>query len=311
MRAISSPLLLPGALLLALCQAPALAQGATAKPTAPLRKHVATADFKNVLQEFQSLAKKHGAQDVLFVVDLDNTLLAMNQDLGSDQWFNWQNDLLNNHPKSPALVARDFDELLAAQGLLFAISGMHPPEPGIPQMIKTVQALGTTTIVLTSRGPNFRSPSERELKLNHYVFAKHALKISEQRGRFLPFDKKHPNKHGLNAAIIAKIEARLQPVSYSGGIFMTAGQHKGYMLRTLLARTANSGANFKAIIFVDDHAKHCTRVQAAYASSAIDLATFHYTREDGNVHAFARSSKEHVTRGWKRINAAFKNSLVK
>ena len=49
---------------------------------------------------------KSDPEHVLLVLDIDNTLLAMNQDLGSDQWFEWQRYLLDHEPRSNASGGR-------------------------------------------------------------------------------------------------------------------------------------------------------------------------------------------------------------
>ena len=233
-----------------------------------VREAITTADFSRVKEQVDRLVAKHTEEQVLLVVDLDNTLLAMNQDLGSDQWFDWQSGLQRDHPYSPDLVATTFSGLLQAQGMLFALSGMHAPEPELPTLIKQIQEAGVTTVVLTSRGPELRNAAQRELLRNNYDFATSALHIYEKRGLFTPFDPNRPDTHGLSAEIIQKIESRLSPVTYANGIYMIAGQHKGYLLRTLLARaipsrgTLHEARTFRAIVFVDDHERHtsaCTK----------------------------------------------------
>jgi len=269
-----------------------------------------TADFSRVVSKTKELVEKYSKDNVLVVIDIDNTLLAMNQDLGSDQWYNWQDELLNKEPNSPDLVAKDLDGLLEVQGTLFALSKMHPPEPKLPEHVAEIQQLGLTTVVLTSRGFSFRDASERELKRNGYDLAATAPTIKEARGLFMPFDPAQPNAHGLSAEIIEKIKGRLRPVTYSNGIYMTAGQHKGYMLRTLLARTEPK-RSFKAIVFVDDHEKHTTRMHEAFEGTSLHLATFHYTREAGNVSNFNASHKRHVVEDWRRLEDFVESVLVK
>ena len=284
----------------------------------PERKSLTTADFSRVNSIVRGFVSKHGSDQVLLVVDIDNTLLAMNQPLGSDQWFNWQDGLLRSSPDSPDLVASNFEGLLEVQGTLFALSGMHAPEPDLPNLIREIQDWGVTTIVLTSRGPGFRDAAERELRRNGYRFDESRLHIREKRGLFIPFDPDQPSKHGLTAAIVAILNDRLAAVTYSNGIYMTAGQHKGYMLRTLLARavddkpTPNVARDFSAIVFVDDHVKHTERMQEAFENDAsIDLATVRYSREDGNVSNFKQSSKRHVVDDWDRLRGFLTGVLVK
>ncbi|MEM8733127.1 MAG: DUF2608 domain-containing protein [Planctomycetota bacterium] len=292
------------------------AQAATQKATLPSKKPPAekesysTADFLRVVDKSKELATRYGNDEVLVVFDIDNTLLAMNQDLGSDQWFNWQSQLMKDEPDSPDLVADDFAGLLEVQGTLFALSKMHPPEPKLPDHIAAIQKLDVTTVVLTSRGFAYRDAAERELNRNGYDLASSALRIQEQRGLFMPFDPEQPDAHGLSPEIIEGIQGRLGPVTYSNGIYMTAGQHKGYMLRTLLAR-AKTKKQFKAILFVDDHEKHTIRMHAAYEDSPVHLVTFHYTREAGNASNFHASQKNHVIEDWRRLEDFVDSVLVK
>ena len=55
---------------------------------------------RDVAAAVEQFADQFGPEHVLLVLDIDNTLLAMNNDLGSDQWFEWQKYLLENEPKS-------------------------------------------------------------------------------------------------------------------------------------------------------------------------------------------------------------------
>ena len=276
---------------------------------AGVKESFTTADFSRVVDKTKELLAKYSAEEVLVVVDVDNTLLAMNQDLGSDQWFNWQSGLLKDDPKSPDLVAADMVGLLGVQGTLFSLSRMHPPEPKLPEHISAIQQLGLTTVVLTSRGYAFRDATERELNRNGYDLASTAPRIEEVRGLFMPFDPDRPEDHGLSQKIVDEIKGSLRTVTYSNGIYMTAGQHKGYMLRTLLARMKPK-QDFKAIMFVDDHEKHTTRMHAAFDGSPIQLATFHYTREAGNVSNFNSSQKRHVVEDWRRLAEFVERVLV-
>lgn len=277
-----------------------------------------TSDFVLVQQTIDSFLKDIPARKILLVVDIDNTLLAMNQDLGSDQWFTWQESLLEDNPDSPALVAPDFGGLLRVQGILFSLSGMHPPDPNLPDMLKQIQDQGVATVVLTSRGPAFRDASERELKNSGYRFdqEENRLVIVEKRGTFVPYDASQPDAHGLSKETMHNLGAPRE-VSYANGIYMTAGQHKGFMLKTLLARAVVSRdkpdekREFEAILFVDDHEKHTERMHDAFESDELSLVTFHYMQEDGNVANFDASSKQHVIRDWNRLDEFIQTVLVK
>ncbi len=313
-------------LVLLQCASPAFAQlqAEVAKgQRARVRESITTANFFDVRDKVAEFVTKHTQEQVLLVVDIDNTLLAMNQDLGSDQWFNWQVELQENEPDSPDLVAKKFSGLLDVQGTLFALSEMHAPEPDLPSLIKQIQGFGVTTVVLTSRGPNFRDTAERELGRNGYDFTESALPIDEKRGLFMPFDPDRPDAHGLSTEITKTIKSRLRAVTYANGIYMTAGQHKGYMLRTLLARaipvaraipdrgTLHKSRSFQAIVFVDDHPRHTAKMCEAFEHAPLDLVTFRYSREDGNVRNFEDSAKKHVVHDWNRLKDFVDGVLVK
>ena len=265
-----------------------------------------TANFSDVLARVRKEVEAHGADNVLLVVDIDNTTLAMTQPLGSDQWYNWQSNFILKKIQSPHRVAADINELLQIQGVLFTLGKMRPPESVIPDYIEKIQQLGCCSIVLTSRGPEFRAAAERELKRNGYNFKTSALKINEpMRGSFLPYDKARPNINGLSKEALNSLrDPRL--VSYSNGIMMTAGQHKGYMLRNLLARSKRT---FRSIVFVDDHKKHTTRMTEAFRDSGITTACFNYVREQENVKAFQESDKDAVTKKWKQLNNAITQTV--
>lgn len=267
---------------------------------------VKTANFIDVTNRVQQEIAKHGVENVILVVDIDNTTLAMDQPLGSDQWYNWQYDFIFRNVESEFRVAKDLNELLRIQGILFSLGGMHPPEPEISDLISEVQQTGCCTIVLTSRGPEFRDATERELKRNGYDFSQTALPIIEPtRGQFMPYDKARPNVNGLSREELKTVRDP-RPISYSNGIMMTAGQHKGYMLRTLLAR---SNRNFRAIVFADDHEKHTTRMTDAFSDSPITTACFYYVREQPNVDAFNDADKESIAKKWNDLNTVIQHTF--
>src|SRR5262245_61872975 len=85
----------------------------------------ATKDFADVADAANRYIDKYGAEHVLLALDIDNTVMSMDGDLGSDHWFEWQNYLLTNEPNSPLLVGKTFPELLKVQDLLYQRNHMH------------------------------------------------------------------------------------------------------------------------------------------------------------------------------------------
>ena len=259
-----------------------------------------TKDFRDVAAAVDRLADQYGPEHVLLVLDIDNTIMSMNTDLGSDHWFEWQHYLLQNEPDSPYLVANTFEGLLEVQGILYNLGHMHPPQPDLPEFIRGVQQRGISTIILTSRGDEFRPATERELARNGYNLNSHALPVKGvPAGLYLPYDPADPEKDGLLAKEVKLLKLEEpRPVSYENGIFMTAGQHKGVMLLTLLH---NSDRDIKAIVYADDNVRHVGSVFSSAVDRNLDVASFHYTREDTRVQKFNYGSKDDVTRRWHRL----------
>ena len=268
-----------------------------------------TSDFADATDAVIEYAEEHGAEHTLMVVDIDNTLLAMNQPLGSDQWFEWQEYLLENEPDSPYLVAKNFSELLDVQGLLFAAGTMRPPQSNQPKLFNKIQDLGVPTLILTSRGDQYRASTERELIGNGYEPARNAIEAEGlSLEPYAPYDMKNLQASGLNEAEAKLFGLKDNPrlVSYGKGIFMSAGQHKGAMLLTVLEKAK---VKPKAVVFVDDHGRHVNRVYDALSRRGIESTVFHYHKEDDNVKRFRYSDKSDVARRWGLLQDALGEAL--
>jgi hypothetical protein len=272
-----------------------------AAPVARASELRGTKDFADVAAAVEAAVKKYGAGHVLLAMDIDNTVMSMDHDLGSDHWFEWQKYLLENEPNSPLLVAKDFDGLLKAQGLLYEHGRMHPPQPEQPKIINQLQKQGIATILLTSRGPDFRKVTERELRRCGYDIAPTALPVPDvPQGTFFAYDPANPEADGISATeIVAYKLPDPKPVSYADGLFMTAGQHKGIMLLTLLN---DSPRDIKAVVYVDDNVKHVGNVFSAAVARNLDIASFHFQGEDTRVQKFNYSDKQDVDRRWRAIS---------
>lgn len=293
-RSAAIPLLLSALLVYA---APATAVGSGYRETET---------FEDVAARVGEYVRRFGADSVLFAVDIDNTLLAMREDLGSDQWFEWQEYLLEYEPNSPHLVADTFAGLLEIQGVLFDLGRMRPPEPELPETVRGVQDLGVVTLVLTSRGDEFRPATERELEVAGYEFAETTLRVEGLgRGTFAPYRSDDWAASGItpDEAAIFRLKTTPRPVSYTNGVMMVAGQHKGAMLLSILHKADWTP---KAVVYVDDHGRHVHRVLDALARRGVDATVFHYHREDANVKRFRYGDKADVAESWRRLEESIK-----
>jgi hypothetical protein len=220
-----------------------------------------TDDLATVTDSALQLADHHGRDQVLVVFDIDNTLLAMEQGLGSDQWYYWQKDLAKDDPCSGDLVNNRF----RVQGALYFVSAMRPTQPDAAEQIRRLQDAGLTVIALTSRGPDYSLQTFRELRRNGISFWPGAL----------------PPKRGYSGSFIPESGARA--ALYQDGVFLTAGQHKGDMLKALLDKT---GAGAPAVIVMaDDKAENLQAVMETFEGSGTAVHAWRYSREDDNVAA--------------------------
>src|SRR3989338_3278004 len=80
--------------------------------------------FKKVAEKSQEF----GRQNVLLVFDIDNTILTAENDLGSDQWFSWQEKIIKEPGCAPQCITTDINKLIEAQGTLFVLGKMLPTE---------------------------------------------------------------------------------------------------------------------------------------------------------------------------------------
>jgi len=238
-----------------------------------------TADLAEVASDALTLASKVGKERVLMVFDIDNTILAMEQGLGADQWYEWQKELANNDQCNPKNVGNRF----AAQGALYFASAMRPTQDDAARQVKEVQDAGVPVIVLTSRGQDYRLQTFRELRRNRYSFTHSA--IGPPGGYDQPF--------------LPVADGRMS--RYEDGVFMTAGQHKGQMLYALLQKTGTSLP--KVIVMADDKQKNLDAVKETFAELDVPVRAWRYTGEDENVASF---DPEQAHTEWKAIENALR-----
>jgi len=221
-----------------------------------------TADLADVTADISELVEQAGKEQVLVVFDIDNTLLAMEQGLGSDQWYDWQKSLANDDKCSPQYVGDRF----AAQGAIYFASAMRPTQADGAAQVKKIQDLGVKVISVTSRGTDYRLQTFRELRRNGFSFGYSA--IGPAGGYAEPYV---PVENGKLSR-------------YEDGVFLTTGQHKGQMLESLLNKTGTSLPG--VIVMADDKQYNLDAVRETFSALHVPVHAWRYTAEDGNVAAF-------------------------
>lgn len=245
-----------------------------------MTSHEEVFSMKEVSEKIQQAAKEgHSPKRTLVVFDIDNTVLAQEDYLGSDQWFTWKSDQIRK--TDPTL----FTDLLNWQGVLFDRGLMRLTEKNTKRLIQVLQKK-YPVIALTSRSPGYREATERELIRNGINFSKTS------------FGRSTPGK------IIPKGQKRL--VSYETGVFMTSGLHKGEMLNYLIRKSFKGQNPFTQIIFIDDHLKNTSRVYETFSKLGIEILSLRYGKEDHLVNKFknSRGIKGHTTKQLKFLREA-------
>jgi len=242
-----------------------------------------TDDLVDVVEDARGLANLHGTERILVVFDIDNTLLAMEQGLGSDQWYDWQTALQRSDPCDARLVS----DRLAVQGALYYVSAMRPTQADAARLVQSLQDDGLKVIALTSRGTEFRLVTFRELRRNGYSFYASAIGPG----------------HGYPDVYIP--EGGSRAARYEEGVFMTAGQHKGAMLSALLKKT---GTPWPAVVvLVDDKERNLQMVLETFAGTGTAVHAWRYTREDGAVSSFDGNK---ATELWLQIRPALRQVMT-
>ena len=238
-----------------------------------------TTDLADVTADSLALAERTGRENVLVVFDIDNTILAMEQGLGADQWYEWQKSLSKDDQCHPQNVGNRFE----VQGAMYFISAMRSTQVDAAAQVSAIQNAGITVISLTSRGPDYQLQTFRELRRNDFNFTRSALGPTG----------------GYDEPFIPVENGRLS--LYEDGVFLTAGQHKGQMLYALLNKT-NSKLP-AVVVVVDDKQKNLDAVKETFSTLEIPVHAWRYSGEDGNVKSF---DPDRADAQWKSIEMALR-----
>ena len=230
--------------------------------------------FNEVALRLETLLKKYKASEIQVVFDIDNTLLAPNQNLNSDQWFEWQ-------------MKQQTGDLFKVQTDFFQIGKMHPPEPEGPAIIDQIKSKKVTPVILTSRGYDLMFPTLRELNRN-YPGLVDAEKLFYM-NCFVPYHANDLKKFGFSKKetdVLAIKESRT--ACYFENLILSSGNTKPL---TLLAYNQLKKLKPKVVIFVDDRAYHMDDFAKYTTKQKTVFFGLRYGKEDENVKQFSTSEK--------------------
>ena len=240
------------------------------------------------VQDFSDFAFKKKsdipAARILLVYDFDNTLMAMNQDLGSDQWFRWQTKLILEKKFKDA-VAHSPAELFEVATKIYALGRMHMVEKGTATVVRSLQSAGFKNLVLTKRGSSLRADIDSELEVTGMNFKEGAL---------------GPEGGYPGAFQFAETS---RSVSYMDGILMGGGQNKGKLLRELLKKTKSE---IQLVVFLDDTLSNIEDMEKEFSKDGPEMITFFYTHEEPRVQSFERDQSQ-AKKAWKQLAPVLKS----
>lgn len=201
--------------------------------------------------------KKYLEDDVLIILDIDNTLIEPTQGLGSDQWA-WSRvkALSAKGVPEPEAFAQTMEEWRE----IHARTGVRSLESMTPEIIQDLQAKGYPMMALTTRAPEDAAITSREL---------HEVGIDLARTSVLD--------HSLELSLKRKAQFK------EGILFISLDNKKGVALKEFLNKI---GYHPKKLIFVDDKLSHIKDVEAACDSLDINYVGIRYAAADEHVKAF-------------------------
>lgn len=229
------------------------------------------------------MAKAYGPRKVLFVTDLDNTLLETVQALGSEPWFNWQSKLLED-ATSEKRIACNFDDLLSYYHFAIEFSRTTPVQEDQNSALAAMQEAKIPTIALTARGELIASQTFRELAKNKIELFKTSPAGNGFPAPFVPYDIKKPEMSGLTQKDVETLKlTAARPVVYQRGVFFCDGQNKGAMLKSFIHRIKG---DFKGIVFWDNDEKNNKRILQAFEGTGVEVHAYRASRMDAEIKKF-------------------------
>jgi hypothetical protein len=257
------------------------------------------------------------AASTLIATDIDNTLLALDDDFGSEHWFLWQKSLIDQHD-NPARLTSNVADLLKLQAFIYDMSPSHLVAPEMRDFYNSLMDTGSHFIAVTSRSSTVRDLTLRDIDLQGLEIKKHApiLRLdgefgtvfsTDSIGRILSRDATADDSR-LTQELLRKFEiSETGPVAYNRGILLTNGQNKGLMLAAFIKRA--SLPEIRQIVFIDDRLSHVKAVDDFFAAydPKMTVISIHFTATRPHIEAFEQSEKREVIQNGCLLISALEN----
>lgn len=244
---------------------------------------------KTVIEQVNELNQKFSPEEVLIVFDIDNTVLRTSSVVPSDQWFEWQWDEISK--QSEFSITDSHGEFLSHLEELYWKAEFLLTETPLTKVAVEQFKKENRFFYLTSRNSGMVEVTTKALNKNSIGFSNNRL---EAKDLFLGTEfKSIAPAYMLENYSASRQETKIQ---YRKNVFFTAGLNKGLMLRLMLLQ---SNLKPKAILFMDDKAKHTANVQKEFLKDSIEVYTYTYHQVLDQVHEFeSLSAQEKNAKYW-------------
>jgi hypothetical protein len=136
---------------------------------------------------------------------------------------------------------------------------MRPAQADAAEQVQRIQQAGLKAIVVTSRAPDCRRQTFEDLSSNNLAFSASAW----------------PPQSGYPEPFLPEGAGR--PVAYENGVYFTAGQNKGDMLKALLEKTGNPKPIL--IVMADSNRQDLSAMMKTFSWTNTKVHAWRYTRE--------------------------------
>lgn len=188
----------------------------------------------------------------LVVFDLDNTIFRESQMLGTDEWYSHLHD---EHKKNGT---GDFHEVMKPLNRAIKTkTKMNLMEPGLPRLIRQLQARGVYVMGLTARHPDLAASTLKHLaeKGIHFAHSEYPFTAAP--------DYKVPGIEETKA------------FSFEEGVAFTDGSSKGVVLKEIMKAVGHRPSQ---VFAVDDRIAHVRSFVEALQEMGLRGLVVHYLR---------------------------------
>ncbi len=200
--------------------------------------------------------KQYVSDETLVILDIDNTLLMPQQELGSHQWFRYR---VNHYRKMGKSYQEALELALPEWEAVQNITAVQLVEENIPEVISSLQKQNVKVIGLTTRGLALAMRTVQQLD-----------SVGIDLSTTAPSKEEIPllNPHAI---------------LFRKGILFTAGTHKGKGLQQLLAKVNCKPRN---IVFINDKRGNLRQLEEGVNELEIPFTGLRYGYLDNKVRDF-------------------------